>query len=103
MPPPADPTPATVTAALVRLQAARGYLPDAALRELAADLGQPLSRLEEVVSFFPHFRRTPPPESAFASARLYKLTDALVGLRPVEEDESRGLDIVDHGERAYNA
>lgn len=59
--PTADPTQATVTAALLRLQAARGWLSPAALRELAVDLGEPLSRLEEVVSFFPHFRRSPPP------------------------------------------
>jgi ammonium transporter, Amt family len=41
--------------------------------------------------------------SAFASARLYKIADALVGLRPLEDEEARGLDIVDHGERAYSA
>ena len=58
---PPDPTQATVTAALGRLQAVRGWLSDDSLRELAADLSLPLSRLEEVASFFPHFRRRPPP------------------------------------------
>ncbi len=36
------------------------------------------------------------------SAILYKLVDILVGLRPVEDKEREGLDITDHGERAYN-
>jgi len=45
---------------LERLQEERGYLADDALRELAHDLGAPLYRLQELVSFYPHFRTTPP-------------------------------------------
>jgi Amt family ammonium transporter len=30
------------------------------------------------------------------------LVDILMGLRPAEEKEREGLDITDHGERAYN-
>ena len=56
-----DPTQATVTAALARLQDAKGWLAAADLRDLAARLEVPLYKLEEVVSFFPHFRREPPP------------------------------------------
>ncbi|HEY2785349.1 MAG TPA: NADH-ubiquinone oxidoreductase-F iron-sulfur binding region domain-containing protein [Fimbriiglobus sp.] len=33
-----------------------GYLPDAELRALASATGTPLARIQEVVSFFPHFR-----------------------------------------------
>ena len=40
--------------------------------------------------------------SSYVSYRLFKLVDSLVGLRPSPEDEARGLDIVDHGERVYN-
>ena len=40
--------------------------------------------------------------SAFVSVRLFKLVDLLVGLRPDEDEEDEGLDVVDHGERAYN-
>ena len=40
--------------------------------------------------------------SSFASARLYTLVDGLVGLRLEEDEEDQGLDVVDHGERAYN-
>jgi Amt family ammonium transporter len=32
----------------------------------------------------------------------FKIADLLVGLRPTEEDERRGLDEVDHAEQAYN-
>ncbi len=32
----------------------------------------------------------------------YKITGALVGLRPSEENERKGLDIVEHGEQAYD-
>ncbi len=40
--------------------------------------------------------------SAIGSAILYKLVDALVGLRVTQEEEREGLDLADHGERAYN-
>jgi NADH:ubiquinone oxidoreductase subunit F (NADH-binding)/NADH:ubiquinone oxidoreductase subunit E len=45
---------------LVALQHEYGYLPDDALQTLAQRLSVPLYRLQEVASFFPHFRRTPP-------------------------------------------
>jgi Amt family ammonium transporter len=40
--------------------------------------------------------------SGIGSAILFKLVDILMGLRPAEEKEREGLDITDHGERAYN-
>src|SRR6202000_1714594 len=40
--------------------------------------------------------------SGVGSAILYKLVDIVVGLRPSVEEEREGLDITDHGERAYN-
>ena len=40
--------------------------------------------------------------SGFVSAQLYRIVDFLVVLRPQEDEEDQGLDIVDHGERAYN-
>ncbi len=33
---------------------------------------------------------------------ILKVVDALVGLRPPEEEESQGLDLAQHGEKAYN-
>ena len=36
------------------------------------------------------------------SAILFKLVDILIGLRPSTDFERQGLDLVDHGERAYN-
>lgn len=56
-----DPVQGTVTAALLRLQHQFGWLTDTDLRDLARQLEVPLHELEEVVSFFPHFRREPPP------------------------------------------
>ena len=40
--------------------------------------------------------------SGIGSAILYKIVDLVVGLRPVIEHEREGLDLADHGERAYN-
>jgi len=40
--------------------------------------------------------------SGIGSAILWKLVDMLVGLRPSPEREREGLDITDHGERAYS-
>jgi Amt family ammonium transporter len=40
--------------------------------------------------------------SGVGSAILYKIVDLIVGLRPTVDEEREGLDIVDHGERAYN-
>ncbi|MEN3286862.1 MAG: ammonium transporter, Amt family, partial [Bradyrhizobium sp.] len=40
--------------------------------------------------------------SGVGSAILYKVVDVIIGLRPTVEQEREGLDITDHGERAYN-
>ena len=40
--------------------------------------------------------------SGVGSAILYKVVDVIIGLRPTVEAEREGLDITDHGERAYN-
>jgi len=40
--------------------------------------------------------------SGIGSAILYKVVDIIVGLRPAPDQEREGLDITDHGERAYN-
>lgn len=40
--------------------------------------------------------------SGIGSAILYKVVDVVVGLRPAPDKEREGLDITDHGERAYN-
>ncbi len=46
---------------LTRLQAERGFLDDECLRDLARRENVPLYRLQGLVSFYPHFRTTPPP------------------------------------------
>ncbi|RXF69570.1 ammonium transporter [Hansschlegelia zhihuaiae] len=40
--------------------------------------------------------------SGVGSFILYKIVDVIVGLRVTEEKEREGLDITEHGERAYN-
>jgi Amt family ammonium transporter len=40
--------------------------------------------------------------SGVGSAILYKVVDLIVGLRPSIDQEREGLDITEHGERAYN-
>ena len=40
--------------------------------------------------------------SGIGSAILYKIVDIIIGLRPTPDQEREGLDIADHGERAYN-
>ena len=41
--------------------------------------------------------------SGVVSALLFFALDKLIGLRPSEESEREGLDITEHGERAYNS
>ena len=40
--------------------------------------------------------------SGIVSAIIFKLVDAIIGLRLPEDEERQGLDLVEHGERAYN-
>ncbi|MGN6311531.1 MAG: ammonium transporter [Xanthobacteraceae bacterium] len=40
--------------------------------------------------------------SGIVSAILFKVIDLVIGLRPTTDAEREGLDITDHGERAYN-
>jgi NADH:ubiquinone oxidoreductase subunit F (NADH-binding)/NADH:ubiquinone oxidoreductase subunit E len=47
---------------LNQIQSHHGYLPRESLVALADRLAMPLYRIQEVVSFFPHFRRAKPPE-----------------------------------------
>jgi ammonium transporter, Amt family len=40
--------------------------------------------------------------SGIGSVILYKFVDLIIGLRPTKQAELEGLDVTDHGERAYN-
>ncbi len=46
---------------LIQAQATHGHLSEPVLRELAREANVPLHRLQQLVSFYPHFRTTPPP------------------------------------------
>lgn len=54
---------------LHELQARHGWLSDAVLRDYAEASGTPLFRLQEVTSFYPHFRRAPPPRATVGVCR----------------------------------
>jgi formate dehydrogenase/NADH-quinone oxidoreductase subunit F len=54
---------------LSELQEAHGYLTDEMLRELSRCERVPLYRLQGLVSFYPHFRTTPPPRVAVRVCR----------------------------------
>ncbi len=54
---------------LTRLQHDLGYLSDETLRRLAKERTVPLYRLEGLVSFYPYFRRTPPPRVLLHACR----------------------------------
>ena len=47
---------------LREIQQRVGYLPKDEIERLSARLDVPLHRIHEVISFFPHFRREPPPD-----------------------------------------
>jgi ammonium transporter, Amt family len=40
--------------------------------------------------------------SGIGSAILFKIVDIVIGLRPAEQQEREGLDVTEHGERAYS-
>jgi Amt family ammonium transporter len=40
--------------------------------------------------------------SGIGSAIIYKIVDVVIGLRVTQDEEREGLDLADHGERAYN-
>src|SRR5438874_2880077 len=54
---------------LTPAQARNGFLTDADLRAVAAAGKVPLHRVQQLVSFYPHFRRTPPKRVALAVCR----------------------------------
>jgi NADH:ubiquinone oxidoreductase subunit F (NADH-binding)/NADH:ubiquinone oxidoreductase subunit E len=54
---------------LTAAQSAKGYLTEADLRAVAKEGKVPLHRVQQLVSFYPHFRRTPPKRVTLAVCR----------------------------------
>ncbi len=54
---------------LLELQKARGFLPEADLIELCGTHAIPRAKVEELCSFYPHLRRTPPPAHRLTACR----------------------------------
>jgi NADH:ubiquinone oxidoreductase subunit F (NADH-binding)/NADH:ubiquinone oxidoreductase subunit E len=59
----------SLIAELHRVQEQHGYLREGDLRRVAETLRLPLYRVHEVVTYYPHFRRTPPPRGEVALCR----------------------------------
>ena len=96
---------------LLQIQSLHGYLPDNELDELAKQSGAPLYRLQEIASFFPHFRQewAPPPYVEIKVCRDIRLMPAFESLhgpkrRPRRDREnvplSRGNQLHDVSSRA---
>jgi formate dehydrogenase beta subunit len=51
------------------LQLRHGWLSDETLREFAQNTGTPLYQVQAVASFYPHYRRSPPPRATVAVCR----------------------------------
>ncbi|WZP01064.1 NAD(P)H-dependent oxidoreductase subunit E [Isosphaeraceae bacterium EP7] len=68
---------------LHEIQERCGYLPEAEMRALSAEIGEPLHRLHEVASFFPHYRLAPGP-----AARVLVCRDMACHLRGAAELET---------------
>ena len=54
---------------LLELQKSHGHLTDDLLRQVAREANVPLYRVQGLVSFYPHFRTTPPPKTEIAVCR----------------------------------
>ena len=53
-----------------------GYLTDTDLRDVADQLAVPLYRVQSLVSFFPHFRQSPPPAGRGPHLSRHELSSA---------------------------
>lgn len=66
-----------------RQQLRGGYLTDADMKSVAEELGVPLHRVNALVTFYPHFRRQPPPAAEVRICR--DMTCHLNGAVPLAE------------------
>ena len=74
---------------LLELQRNGDYLDDDDLTSAAAEAGVPRYRVEEVISFFPHFRRTPPPRVLVQVCR--DMTCHFRGAAAIKEEIERAI------------
>ena len=54
---------------LNELQAEHGWLPEDVLRAFSEETKTPLFRIQEVASFYPHYRLEPPPRATVSVCR----------------------------------
>jgi NADH:ubiquinone oxidoreductase subunit E len=56
---------------LIELQRRHGWLSDETLRKFAEETGTPLHQVQAVTTFYPHYRRSPPPRATAGVCRDY--------------------------------
>jgi NADH:ubiquinone oxidoreductase subunit F (NADH-binding)/NADH:ubiquinone oxidoreductase subunit E len=56
---------------LIELQHKKGWLSDETLRAFAEETGTPLYQVQAVTTFYPHYRRSPPPRAVVSVCRDY--------------------------------
>jgi NADH:ubiquinone oxidoreductase subunit F (NADH-binding)/NADH:ubiquinone oxidoreductase subunit E len=76
-----------IVQALREIQDRHGFLPREELERLSVRISTPLYRLQEVASFFPHFRMTPPPKYTVLVCR--DMACALRGSREILKNMQR--------------
>src|SRR5262245_15612827 len=79
---------------LLELQHAHGYLTEDLMRQVAREANVPLYRIQGLVSFYPHFRTSPPPKTEIAVCRDMAcwLKDPLAAAR-VREHHAGSADV----------
>lgn len=75
---------------LQEVQHREGYVSDQEIARIAGQVGEPVRVIQDVVSFFPHYRRTRPPKCTIAlcrdmSCRLRGSVEATARLRELEK------------------
>jgi NADH:ubiquinone oxidoreductase subunit F (NADH-binding)/NADH:ubiquinone oxidoreductase subunit E len=94
------------------LQAEHGWLPEEVLRAFSVETNTPLFRIQEVASFYPHFRLSPPPRRTVSLCRdaachvaggpafLQAVREGLAGAEGIEVNEVSCLGRCEHAPAA---
>ncbi|MCG8296449.1 formate dehydrogenase subunit gamma [Pseudomonas entomophila] len=88
-------TPGALLPILHAIQAGIGYIPDAAVGEIAHALNLSLAEVRGVISFYHDFRTTPPPRHTLRLCRAESCKSRGAELLAAQLREQLGLD--DHG------
>ncbi len=94
---------------LIELQHRHGWLSDETLRKFAEETGTPLYQVQAVTTFYPHYRRSPPPRATVSVCRDYAchlnggrkfMADVKAGLASAKDVEVHEVSCLGRCERA---